>query len=594
MAKKDKVSIGGQAVLEGVMMKSKTSMATAVRDADGIIRIETKRLKPPEKCSKFSKLPIVRGVYSFVQSLYFGTSILMRSADVYGEGEPSRFEKWLSEKTKINIMTIVGTISLLLGLVLAIVLFMAIPQGVRVGIEKLVGGGFMFDVWPKNIIEGVLKLIVFISYILLCSLLKDIKRTFMYHGAEHKTISCYEEGLELTPENARKCNRLHDRCGTTFLFIVMSVSIIIFACFESLIGSSLSGILRIICKLLILPLVAGVSYEILKLLAKTKSKFFIVFKAPGLLMQKITTKEPTDEMLEVAIKAFKTVLEMDLDPSIKEVTFVTPKKRSVVLGEVTKKLLDGGIEERAEAEWIVSLTLDIKRDQLNSDKLVSPKNIDKINKIVEERLTGRPLWYIIGDTEFYGYKIKVDERVLIPRPETEILVENALKHINEQTTVLDLCTGSGAIAIAINKESGANTCAIDISEPALSLAKENARINDAIVEFIQSDLFGEIKDRKFDVIISNPPYIKSEDINGLQVEVKDFEPRLALDGGEDGLDFYRQIAKEVKSHLNVNGILLLECGISEAQEIAKMLDGFKSVEIIKDYKNVERIVKAVL
>ncbi len=594
MAKSENVSIGGQAVIEGVMMKSKTSMATAVRDADGIIRLESKRLKPPEKCSKFSKLPLVRGVYSFVQSLIGGTSILMRSADVYGEGEPSKFEKWLAEKTKINLMTVVGIISLILGLVLAVALFIVVPQGVRIGIEKIVGGGFEFGIWARNIIEGGLKLLVFISYILLCSLIKDIKRTFMYHGAEHKTISCYESGLELTPENAKKCSRLHDRCGTTFLFIVMSISIILFACIESLVGSSINGILRILLKILVLPVVAGISYEILKLLAKTKSKFFLIFKAPGLLLQKITTKEPDEQMLEVAILAFKTVMDMDSDTTIPEVTFITPKKRSELLKEITKTLLDGGIEESAEAEWIISLTLNVKRDQLNTDELVSAKNVDIINKLVEQRLTGRPLWYVIGDTEFYGYKIKVDERVLIPRPETELLVENALKNISDTSCVLDLCTGSGAIAIAVKKQSGANVTAVDISEDALILAKENAEINQVEVQFEKSDLFQALDGRKFDVIISNPPYIKSADIEGLQKEVKDFEPTLALDGGEDGLKFYRIIAKDAPNFLNENGVLLLECGIGEAEEIAKLLNNFSKVEIIKDYENIDRIIRAVL
>ena len=313
-----KVSIGGQAVLEGVMMRSGTSMATAVRDADGIIRLETKRFKPKEKQSKFLKIPIIRGVVSFVSSLFGGTAVLMRSAEVYGEGEPSKFEKWLAEKTKIDVMSIIGFFSLIVGLALAIGLFVVAPQYTRQGIEWLVGGGFKFGVWARNFIEGGLKLLIFLGYILLCSLLKDVKRTFMYHGAEHKTISCFEKGLELTPENARSCTRLHDRCGTTFIFIVMMVSILAFAGFEALLGGVLKGVIRVLCKIALLPLIAGISYEILKGLAKTQSKFFYIFKAPGLLLQKITTKEPDEKMLEVAIVAFKKVMEMDADLSIKE------------------------------------------------------------------------------------------------------------------------------------------------------------------------------------------------------------------------------------------------------------------------------------
>ena len=160
--------------------------------------------------------------------------------------------------------------------------------------------------------------------------------------------------------------------------------------------------------------------------------------------------------------------------------------------------------------------------------------------------------------------------------------------------LVDLCTGSGAIAIAVKKKSDAKVCAVDISEGAIDLAKENATLNNAEIEFVKSDLFESILDKKFDVIISNPPYVKSNDISTLQKEVKDFEPTLALDGGDDGLDFYRLISKDAVNHLNEGGCLFLECGIGQAQEIADMLKNFTKIEIIKDYENVDRIVKAVL
>ncbi len=595
--KKDKKSsIGGQAVIEGVMMRGRTAMATAVRDSDGIIRLESKRIQPANKRNRFFRLPLIRGVFAFFDSLIGGTKTLMRSAEVFGEGEPSKFEKWLAKTFKVDVMGIIITLSLVLGLALAVGLFMFLPQHARGLIEKLVGNDFSFSVWARNFIEGGLKLIIFLLYIVFCTLIKDVRRTFMYHGAEHKTISCYEKGLPLTVENAKKCKRVHDRCGTTFLVFVMVLSIIVFAVFESLVGGGISNkFLRIICKIALLPIVAGLSYELLKGLAKTSCFIFYPLKAPGLLLQRLTTKEPTDDMLEVAIKAFNTVMEMDEDQSIGEVSFIVPKKTCEVLADVKKELKANGIEEEAEAEWIVSLTLNIKRDQLSSEKLVSSKNIEIINKIVAERITGRPLWYCIGDTEFYGYTIKVDERVLIPRPETEILVLESLKLINDGTKVLDLCTGSGAIAIAVKKErEKAVVMAVDVSADALILASENARLNQAEIEFVESDLFGGIEGEKFDVIISNPPYIKSSDILTLQTEVKDFEPVLALDGGNDGLDFYKRIADNAKKFLNKGGAILLECGIGQAQEIKNLLNGFEKIEIIKDYENVDRIVKAVL
>ena len=592
--KENKVSIGGQAVLEGIMMRGKSSMATAVRDADGIIRLETKRLKAQKDRPLILRLPLIRGVVSFVQSLFGGTAILMRSAEVYGEGEPSKFEKWLAEKLKVNIMNVVSFISVVLALFLAVFLFMWLPQVIRGLLERIIGEKFTFNIWAKNFIEGGIKLLIFIGYILLCSAIKDVRRTFMYHGAEHKTISCYEKGLSLTVENAKKCPRVHDRCGTTFMVFVLVISILAFALFESLVGQSINGIVRVLCKIALLPLVAGLSYELLKGLAKTDCFLVYPLKVPGLLLQKLTTKEPDDKMLEVAITAFNMVLEMDKDSSIPERQFVVAEKRKELTERVKEQLKDNGIVEEAEAEWIVSITLNIKRDEVYTDNLVTPKYVEQINDIVSQRITGRPLWYCIGDTEFYGYTIKTDERALIPRPETELLVEQALKYCNKNTKVLDLCTGSGAIAIAVNKESGALVTATDISEKALCLAKENAELNNAKVTFCQGDMFSAIGQEKFDLIISNPPYIKSEDINALQKEIKEFEPITALDGGADGLNFYREIANNVKNCLTENGVLLLEIGYNQAQEVKNLLTDFNSVEIIKDYDNNDRIIKAVL
>lgn len=599
--KKDKDSkiksqIGGQAVLEGVMMKGKTSMATAVRDEDGIIRIESKRLNI--KTGWFYKLPIIRGVIAFVQSLVGGTKVLTRSAEVFGEGEPTKFEKWLSEKFKINIMSVITTLSMVIGVVLAVFLFMFLPQQFRIWIV-----GEDCNVFAKNFIEGGFKLVIFISYILLVSLLKDIRRVFMYHGAEHKTITCFEKGLPLTVENARACRRVHDRCGTTFIVFVMVISILVFALFESLVGIKLKAVLdtawlynvvRILCKLALLPIVAGLSYELLKGLSKTDSFIVYPLKVPGLLLQRITTREPNDDMLEVAITAFNTVMELDANPEMKTRDFTVAMKRSELLKKVKSELSEHGITEDAEAEWIIAITLNIKRSEVFSEALVSPKYIDEINKIVEDRITGKPLWYCIGNTDFMGYRINVDKSVLIPRPETELLVENAVKDINEKSRVLDLCTGSGAIAIAVKKKTNANVVAIDISKDAIEKAKENARINKADITFIESDLFEGLEDNVFDVIISNPPYIKTGDIDTLQKEVKDFEPKLALDGGEDGLIFYRRIAKDVKKYLSENGVIYFECGIGEAEEIKNIFSFSKNVEIIKDYEGIDRIVKVTV
>ena len=592
-------SIGGQALIEGVMMRGRNSMAMAVRDQDGIIRKETKRITPPEKKNFFVKLPIVRGVVNFFNSMIDGMACLMRSAEVYGEAEPSNLEKWFAKKFKIDIYKVVMGLSLIIAVALAIGLFILLPQVSRFGIEKLIssikGNYFEFDTVSKNFIEGGIRIIVFVLYIVLCSLVPDVKRTFMYHGAEHKTISCYEQGLPLTPENAKTCSRIHDRCGTTFMVFVIVLSILVFAGVEAIFlafNIELYGIVRSLVKIASLPLVAGLSYELLKLLAKTKSVLVLPLKWPGMLLQKITTKEPTDDMLEVSIEAFNEVLKMDADLTIKEQKFITMQKAKLVTEEVVKTLSEHGIDDVSDAEWIVALSADLKRSEVYSEKVIPAIKIDKINKIVEERITGKPLWYCIGDTDFMGYTIKVNPSVLIPRPETENLVEESLKYIDSTKKVLDLCTGSGAIAISVALMSNANVTASDISSDAISTAKENALLNNANVNFVLSDLFNNIDD-KFDVIISNPPYIKSIDINSLQREVKDFEPLLALDGGSDGLYFYRLIASNCKNYLNESGVLLLEVGVNQADDVKNLFVDAKNVEIIKDLQGVDRIIKVL-
>ena len=598
--------IGGQAVMEGVMMRGKRSMATAVRDVEGHIQIESERLAPPEKTNKFFRLPFVRGVVNFIRSLIDGNRVLMRSAEVAfpDDEEPSKGEKLLNEKHGIDINAIVTTVAGVLGVVLALLIFVALPQWVTgfLPFDKTSTG--LDGLW-FNLCEGGIRLLIFILYILAISLIPSLRRVFMCHGAEHKTITCYEEGKELTVENVRGCSRVHDRCGTTFLFIVMMVSIVVFSLVNIAIAgwlytgnSAVDGILRIVLKVLMLPIVAGVSYEVLKLLAKTKNKFFLIFKFPGLLMQRLTTREPEDGMIECAIAAFNTVLAMDADPTIPEKRFVTADKLTSLLKDTKKRFANCGIEEE-EAEWIFALTLDIPKSAINTEeKLLKIPQVKEILRIADERLTGRPLWYVMGDADFCGYKIKVDERVLIPRPETEELVMMAVAAAEEGQHVLDLCTGSGAIAIATYKElekagRKVRMTAIDVSEKALELARENAELNEAEINFIQSDLFTRIRER-FDLIVSNPPYIPSAEIETLQREVKDFEPRLALDGGADGLEIYRKIAADVSKHLTRGGTLLMEVGAGQAEEVVKLFKGNSYSMIIKDFNGVDRYVKIVM
>lgn len=589
-------SIGGQAVIEGVMMMGKSSYCTAVRDPGGEIQVERVRYKPGGKATK---IPFVRGVVNMFTSLVRGTKALMRSAKVYGEEEqePGRVEKWFAEKYKIDLMQVVSLLSMIVGLVLAVVLFIWLPNFL-VGAIKGLAPSLNGTVW-EYLLLGVFKLAIFIGYLALVLLMKDMQRLYRYHGAEHKTINCYEKGLPLTVENVMGCSRIHDRCGTSFLFIVLIINIFIvgvvnWACGVHLIASRpLQVLAKLGIEIVLLPVIAGISYEILKLLARFHGKISAIFKAPGMLLQKaLTTREPDEQMVEVAIAAFNAAMEMDADPSIKETSFVTGGILSEMLRTTKQKFEKAGIDA-SDAEWIYSLVLDVKRSDLEKERIIIPSETRRINDIVEQRLTGRPLWYIIGDVDFYDCKIKVDERALIPRPETEILADNAVKIIEEGDKVLDMCTGSGCIAISIAKHCAAKhvqVTAADVSDAAIMLAKENAELNGVDINFVQSDLFSKIHGR-FNLIVCNPPYIRSADIDGLQREVRDYEPRVALDGGEDGLDFYRRLAKEVTRYIAKGGMLMLEVGEDQAQEVLKLFEKRDYAMIVKDLCGVDRFLK---
>ena len=588
MARKNCTNIGGQAVLEGVMMRGKTAEAVAVRDPYGNVQVESKRL--PEKKSIAYKIPIVRGVLSFVNSLIGGSQLIMRSGEVYGEeveSEPTKADEWLQKHFKIDTVKIATYIGLVLGLALAVGLFIIVPTLIKNFVFGLIDMSPL-GVWAnfvENLALGLVRILIFIGYLLAVSSMKEIKRLFAYHGAEHKTIACYEAGEELTPENVKKHSRLHDRCGTNFMFIVMMVSILFFAVFFSLV-EALSGwkpekqIYEILIRLGALPLIAGLSYEALKLFAKYDNVFARILKAPGRAMQLITTREPDESMIEVAITAFTTVLELESDEEKEVSTFRTSVPVKKILGDMNAINVD---RQHENEEILMTLCGYENRQALNSAVVIYKDIADRALEICKKRVeTNEPLQYLLGVAYFYNSEFKVDKRVLIPRFDTEILVERALKEIGDrEVKVLDMCTGSGAIAITVALNSKAVVSASDVSLDALNVALINAVEKCASIEFIESNLFENIKD-KYDFILINPPYIPSSVVETLEQEVKDYEPRLALDGGEDGMDIYRKIASEYKNYLNENGTLMLEIGVGQREQIEEL---FGAVEFVKDYNN---------
>ena len=301
--------MGGQAVMEGIMMKGEKKTALAVRLPDGTIRVDTQTTKT---YGKWMKIPLVRGVIAFADSLVYGTKTLMRSAEMLEEGddeeyEPSRFEEWAEKKFgSKGLWNIMLYTSVILALAFSIGVFIILPTG-AVNLMK----HFTDSVFWLNFVEGVLRIAMFVAYVWAVSFMPDIRRVFQYHGAEHKTIHCFENGLELTPGNAQQFPTLHPRCGTSFLMFVMVISLLVF----SLLGwPNLAA--RVISRLLLIPVIAGLSYELLQFTGRHDGKCVRILSMPGILLQKLTTKEPTDDMLEVAILAVKAVLPSHEDPSI--------------------------------------------------------------------------------------------------------------------------------------------------------------------------------------------------------------------------------------------------------------------------------------
>ena len=302
--------IGGQAVMEGVMMQSPSdeSIAIAVRRPNGKIMVTCSHREPLSKKHKWMGLPLIRGCVNMVVMLKMGMETLDKSTQMLGvmDEEPSKFEKWLADKLGASIDKVVMAVAMVLAVVMSMFLFVALPSGMATLIGKATDSRLLI-----NLSAGLTRIAILIGYMFAISFVPDIKRVFMYHGAEHKTVYCNEAGLPLTPENARKFSRLHPRCGTAFLFLVMFISILIGAIADQLLFAlfgieKLTFMGRILRSVLTIPVVTGVSYEVLKGLAHAGDSLIVrILRWPGMMLQYLTTREPDDSMLEVAIASMK-------------------------------------------------------------------------------------------------------------------------------------------------------------------------------------------------------------------------------------------------------------------------------------------------
>ena len=295
--------IGGQAVMEGIMMRNGSEYSVAVRKENGEIEVKKETYKGVGSKCKLFRLPFIRGIFSFVDSLVLGMKSLNYSASLFMEDgeeeEPGRFEKWLQKKFGDKVEKVIMDLPMVISIILAMGIFMVFPTWVSTLMKPLLGNG----IWMA-LFEGVLRIAIFIAYVGLISLMPDIKRTYMYHGAEHKCINCIEHGLPLTVENVMKSSKEHKRCGTSFLLIVMVISILFF-----LVIRPETLWLRLVSRILLIPVIAGVSFEFLRLAGNSDNPVVNLLSKPGLMLQGLTTKEPDEKMAEVAICAVEAVFD---------------------------------------------------------------------------------------------------------------------------------------------------------------------------------------------------------------------------------------------------------------------------------------------
>ena len=579
-----KCEVGGQAVIEGVMMRGSKGQATAIRKPNGEIEIDMKNIVPVTKKYKFLNIPFIRGIFVLIDSLITGINTLNYSASFFEEEgeEESKFEVWLKSKfgDKSNDLIIGGT--MIVSFILAIGLFVALPTAIaslfsRMGLSPII----------LNLIEAVIRIAVLLIYMYSISKMEDIYRVFQYHGAEHKSIFCYEADEELTVENVKKFTRFHPRCGTNFLFLIMFVSIIIF---------SFTGwgnfAERLLLRILLIPLVSGITYELIRWLGKNNNALSKIIAYPGLKLQELTTKEPDDDQLEVAIAA------------LMRAEGLKPKEKTIgeLLDFGSKTLKNKGIDTYILDSQLL-LCMVLGKDKIyiitNRNKEVSIKDEKEYLDLIEKRSKKMPMKYILGETEFMGLNFDVEKGVLIPRGDTEILVEELLSIIkdDENLEVCDLCSGSGAIGISLaTYRKNIKVDEIDNFSIPEKVTKSNISKHslDNRVKFIKSDLLKEpIKEgKKYDLIVSNPPYIRASEIGKLMDDVKLYEPHTALDGGEDGLVFYRRIIDESKIVLKENGILAFEIGHDQGLDVRILMEeaGFKNVKLVKDLAGLDRVL----
>ena len=570
--KKRKEKVGGMALFNGLMLRNKKREAVGKVDDNKNIHVEINSINKNIDEDKFTiyDVPIIRGFISMKNMIATSVPYVLKSS-----------QDVLNKSSKENIY--IGKFELvsayLIAITVILVLFAAIPNFIS---------NFL-AVNIRNLSQAIIQTSAFIIYLLLLAKVDSLKTLFEYHGAEHKVANAYEklEKRDITIENVKKQSRFHARCGGNFVvylfFLILFITFII---------PSNNLIFKTILQVMLLPFLAGFSYELV-MYTEYLPNFLKFLAYPAMSIQLITTKEPSDDKIELAIYTLFGCINGENQVSISK--FV---KDYLLYNKSIKK--DFNIKEALNIFSSIK-NIDVNDIFINMDGIMLDYNEQiktnmMLNRLYKDNI---PMAYIIGKVNFYNEQYIVNQDVLIPRVDSEILVEKAIEYINNENlnTMLDMCTGSGCIGISITKNSKIKyTTLIDVSKEALEITNKNIILNkvDKKCSTLHSDLFSNLNNSniKYDIIVSNPPYIPTKDINGLDASVKK-EPTIALDGGKDGMDFYRKILKQALNHLNNNAVLIFEIGYDELEKFKEIINRYpeyKVVESLKDYGGNDRVV----
>ena len=509
----------------------------------------------------FWHFPFARGLQFFI----FGLLALFHSL--------LWSERMSVKKKKKDYLVIFSILSAVVGIVFAGVVIGYLPGKLGYFIVGAEGSAIL-----RNFIIAFFRLILLAIILTMLKSFSVVREFFRFNRA-CDLVSIYGEDCRGRYKSGL-CEPLNFLNYLVFVFF-LDIFVV------TLIGVSYNFFLNFLVNLAVLLLSIMLCYEILKLIdlsgwSYLKSlcfvtSFFVTMRPSLTHVETVLTAET--EVLFLTSQKDRNVMEND-----------GKKPFSVVYAEARNKLQS---VDTSDVDWIIATVLNKNRAEVKLVESVTDKEYRDIMRAVARRANGESVDNIFGYTEFYGLRFDVNKKVLTPRMETEILVEQVLKNIKKKDKVLDVGTGSGAIAVTIAKFSDASVTALDVSRQALQVAIGNAKKHNVKVEFIESNLFENLKKRrKFDIIVSNPPYIPTKDIANLDVNVRECDPKLALDGGEDGLSFYREITKESVKHLYKNGMLFYEVGKGQANAVKKLMKecGFKEIKIVKDYNKIDRVV----